>query len=413
MRFRLPTLFLSILLAAVAATAQTSRGIVSGTVTDPNGAVISGSTVTLTNLQTNVSRDTTTNSDGFYRFDAVDPGNYSLKISASGFSEVTKTNVSVEASQTADVSAQLAVGEAAVTVDVTAEAGALLQSEAPVRGGNITTTQITELPVSGRNPVALALTLPGVSSNRGGFGSSTFSVNGARGRSNNFLIDGTENNDISVAGQGFQITNTDAVQEVSVQTSNYDAEFGRSGGAVVNVITRGGGNNFHGSLSYLLDSRVDDAVTSSESRDPNIRANGLPFGIENIFSGTVGGPVYFPRFGEGGRRFYNGRNKTFFFLAYQEDRQRASGGVQLTAPTALGRQQLRALFPQGANANVDLYLNATAGVIANASPFNQALGLGRGNIEFGTFLRAFPLLFTDKQFQARIDSQITSKDQFS
>jgi outer membrane receptor protein involved in Fe transport len=386
---------------------------VSGTVTDPNGAVVSGSTVTLTNLQTNVSRNTTTNSDGFYRFDAVDPGNYSLKINASGFNEVTKTNIAVEASQTADVGAQLAVGQAEVTIDVTAEAGAMLQTEAPVRGGNISTTQITELPVSGRNPVALALTLPGVSSNRGGFGSSTFSVNGARGRSNNFLIDGTENNDISVAGQGFQITNTDAVQEVSVQTSNYDAEFGRSGGAVVNVITRGGGNKFHGSLSYLLDSRVDDAITSSESRDPNIRANGLPFGIENIFSGTVGGPVYFPRFGEGGRRYYSGKNKTFFFLAYQEDRQRASGQVQLTAPTALGRQQLRALFPQGANANVDLYLNATAGVIANASPFNQALGLGRGNIEFGTFLRAFPFLLTDKQFQARIDSQITSKDQFS
>lgn len=413
MRFRVLTVALALLMFSVAAMGQTSRGVVSGTVVDPNGAVVAGAAVTLNNLGTNVARSTTTNSDGFYRFDAVDPGTYSVKINASGFSEVTKTNVPVEASQTADVGAQLAIGQAEVTVDVTAEAGALLQTEAPVRGGNISTTQITELPVSGRNPVALALTLPGVSSNRGGFGSSTFSVNGARGRSNNFLIDGTENNDISVAGQGFQITNTDAVQEVSVQTSNYDAEFGRSGGAVVNVITRGGGNNFHGSLSYLLDSRVDDAVTSSESRDPNIRANGLPFGIENIFSGTVGGPIYFPRFGEGGRRLYSGKNKTFFFLAYQEDRQRASGQVQLTAPTALGRQQLRTLFPQGANQNVDLYLNATAGVIANASPFNQALGLGRGNIEFGTFLRAYPLLFTDKQFQARIDSQITDRDQFS
>jgi hypothetical protein len=413
MRFKLLTVALALFLLSSAAFGQTSRGTVSGTVLDPNGAVIAGANITLTNVETNVSRTTTTNSEGFYRFDAVDPGTYSVKINASGFSEVTKTNVPVQANQIADVGAQLAVGQTEVTIDVTAEAGALLQTEAPVRGGNITTAQITQLPVSGRNPVALALTLPGVSSNRGGFGSSTFSVNGARGRSNNFLIDGTENNDISVAGQGFQITNTDAVQEVSVQTSNYDAEFGRSGGAVVNVITRGGGKDFHGTLSYLLDSRVDDAVTSSESRDPNIRANGLPFGIENIFSGTVGGPVYFPRFGEGGPGFYSGKNNTFFFVAYQEDRQRASGGVQLTAPTALGRQQLRAFFPQGANANVDLYLNATAGVVANASPFNQALGNGRGQIEFGTFLRAFPFLLTDKQFQARIDSQITNRDQFS
>src|SRR3954465_8013012 len=140
------------------------------------------------------------------------------------------------------------------TVNVAADAGQLLQMEAPVRGGNIDKVRITELPVSGRNPVALALTLPGVSSNRGGFGVGTFSVNGARGRSNNFLIDGTENNDISVAGQGFQITNTDAVQEVSVQTTNFDAEFGRSGGAVVNTITKSGTNEYHGTLSYLLDS---------------------------------------------------------------------------------------------------------------------------------------------------------------
>jgi outer membrane receptor protein involved in Fe transport len=413
MKFRLTTLLLSILLAAAAASAQTSRGTVSGNLTDPNGAVVSGANVTLTNLETNVSRSTTSNSEGFYRFDAVDPGTYSVKINAPGFAEVTKTNVPVLANQVADVSAQVAVGGTEITIDVTADGGALLQTESPVRGGNIVAAQITQLPVSGRNPVALALTLPGVSSNRGGFGVGTFSVNGARGRSNNFLIDGTENNDISVAGQGFQITNTDAVQEVSVQTTNFDAEFGRSGGAVVNVITRGGTNDLHGTLSYLLDSRVDDAVTSSESRDPDIRANGLPFGIENIFSGTVGGPAYFPRFGEGGRRLYSGRNKTFFFLAYQEDRQRASGQVQLTAPTALGRQQLRALFPQGANGNVDRYLDATSGVVANASPFNQALGLGRGNIEFGTFLRAYPLLLTDKQFQARIDSQLGSKDQFS
>lgn len=413
MRLRLHLLALAACLLSLAPLAQTSRGTVSGAVTDPNGATVAGANITLTNLETDVARTTVTNDEGFYRFDAVDPGNYSIKFNAQGFGEITKTNIPVLASQTADVSASLALGTQELTIDVTADGGALLQYEAPVRGGNISTQQVTELPISTRNPVSLALTLPGVSSNRGGFGVSTFSVNGARGRSNNFLIDGTENNDISVAGQGFQITNTDAVQEVSVQTSNFDAEFGRSGGAVVNVITRGGTNSYHGSLSYLLDSRVDDAITSSESRDPGIAANGLPFGIENIFSGTFGGPVLFPRFGEGGPRLYNGRNRTFFFVAYQEDRQRANGTVQLTAPTALGRQQLRSIFPQGANSNVDLYLNATSAVVANASPFNQDLGLGRGNIQFGTFLRQYPLLFTDKQFQARLDTQLTDKDQFS
>ena len=402
---------------ALQAQAQTSRGTITGVVTDPNNAVIAGAEVTITNNETTVSRSTVTNGEGIYRFEAVDPGEYSVKVGAANFSTLIKNNVAVNANQTSTVDALLAPGVATVEINVTAETGALLQTEAPVRGGNITRAQITELPVSSRNPTLLALTLPGVSSNRGGFGDNTFSVNGARGRSNNFLIDGTENNDISVAGQGFKITNPDAVQEVSVQTSNYDAEFGRSGGGVINAITRSGTNEFHGTLSYLLDSRVDDAITSSESRDPAIAANGLPFGIENIFAGTFGGPLFFPRFGEGGRRYYSGRNKTFFFVAYQEDRQRSNSQVQLTTPTAPGRARLRQLFPQGANANVDLYLNATQNSVAVASPINIALGtvggVNRGDIEFGTYFRSFKVLNTDKQFQLRIDSQLTERDQFS
>jgi outer membrane receptor protein involved in Fe transport len=413
MKMKVIILVAALLGLSLAVMAQTSRGTVSGVVSDTAGAVVPGATITLTSGATNLSRTTTTNDEGFYRFDAVDLGTYSVNINATNFGRVTKTNIAVNANQTSTVDAQLAPGGQQITVDVVAEAGAALQTEAPVRGGNISERQVTELPFAGRNPVSLALTLPGVSSNRGGFGVGTFSVNGARGRSNNFLIDGTENNDISVAGQGFQITNPDAVQEVSVQTSNYDAEFGRAGGAVINTITKSGTNEFHGTLSYLLDSRVDDAITSSESRDPEIAENGLPFGIENIFSGTFGGPVYFPHFGEGGRAVYNGRDRTFFFVSYQEDRQRASSQVQLQAPTALGRQQLRAVFPQGANPNVDLYLNATAGVVANTSPFNQDLGAGRGQIEFGTLFRNYPFLNTDKQFQVRLDSRLTDSDQFS
>ncbi|HET9789518.1 MAG TPA: TonB-dependent receptor, partial [Pyrinomonadaceae bacterium] len=417
MKIKTLMLIAMLLSLALVVQAQTSRGTVSGTVADTTGAVVSGASVTLTNTETTLSRTAVTNDAGFYRFDAVDLGTYSLTISASGFGTVTKTGVVVNANQTSAVDAQLAPGEQQVTVDVVSEAGAALQTEAPVRGGNISTTQVTELPFSTRNPVSLALTLPGVSSNRGGFGVGTFSVNGARGRSNNFLIDGTENNDISVAGQGFQITNPDAVQEVSVQTSNYDSEFGRSGGAVVNTITKSGTNEFHGSLSYLLDSRVDDAITSSESRDPEIAENGLPFGIENIYSGTLGGPLFLPRFGEGGRKYFDGRNRTFFFVAYQEDRIRSNTQSQLVTPTALGRQQLRALFPAGSNANVDTLLNQTQNSVGVASPINIALGtvggVNRGNIQFGTFFRNFPVLNTDKQFQIRVDSRLTDNDQFS
>lgn len=413
MKIRIFVLVTMLLSFSLTAFAQTSRGTVSGTVTDQAGAVVPGATITLTNTATTVDRTTTSNNEGFYRFDAVDLGTYSVTITAPNFGEVRQTNVVIQANQIADVSAALQPGGQQVTVEVSANTE-LLQTEAPVRGGNIESRRITELPFAGRNPVALALTLPGVSSNRGGFGVSTFSVNGARGRSNNFLIDGTENNDISVAGQGFQIRNPDAVQEVSVQTSNYDAEFGRAGGAVVNTITKSGTNEFHGTLSYLLDSRRDDALTSSEGRDPdNVLRGRPPFGIENIFAGTIGGPVYFPRFGEGGRSTYNGRGRTFFFGAYQEDRQRSSSQVQLTTLTAAGRARLRSLFPQGTSANADLLLNLTQNTVGVASPFNLDLGAGRGNIEFGTFFRNFPLLDTDRQYQIRIDSKVTESDQFS
>ena len=147
-------------------------------------------------------------------------------------------------------------------------AAALIQTEAPVRGGTTTTTNAVNLPIANQNSISLVLTLPGVSTNRYSFGVGTSSVNGARGRSNNFLVDGTENNDISVTGQAFQITNPDAVQEVSAQTSNFDAEYGRAGGAVVNTITRSGTNEFHGTLRYLLDSTFDDALTNLQKLDP-------------------------------------------------------------------------------------------------------------------------------------------------
>ena len=397
-------LVLSLFLLPLPLAAQTSRGTVSGLVTDATGAVIPGAAVTLTSNQTGVIRTTVTNGEGLYRFDAVELGNYAVKLTAANFATIIKNNVDVSANQIAQVDASLSPGTQELAVDVSAESGALLQTEAPVRGGNIQSQVITQLPIGNRNPVGLALTLPGVSSNRGGFGVGTFSVNGGRGRSNNFLIDGTENNDISVAGQGFQITNPDAVAEVSIQTSNYDAEFGRAGGAGVNTITKAGTNQFHGTLAYQLDSTRDDAITSSQSRDTNITTRGRPpFGMQNVYSGTVGGPL--------------SKNRTFFFGAYQEDRLRFNGQVQLITPTAAGRTALRTLFPTGASANVDLLLNLTQNAVGSASPFNLALGtvngVNRGNLEFGTYFRNLARTVNTRQWQTRIDHKLGENDQLS
>src|SRR5262245_24516206 len=276
MKTRLLSISIAFLCLSITTFAQTSRGTVSGVITDPTGAVIAGASVVLTNSATTVSRTTVTNEDGFYRFDAVDLGSYKIKITATNFAPLTKSNVIVNANQTANIDAQLALGTQEMTVDVTAETGLLLQTEAPVRGGNIDSTRISELPTATRNPVSLALTLAGVSTNRFAFGDDTFIVNGGRGRSNNFLIDGTENNDISIAGQGFQIKNPDAVSEVSIQTSNYDAEFGRAGGGVINTVTKSGTNQYHGTLSWQYDSTRDDVIANIQSIDPSIKLHGHP-----------------------------------------------------------------------------------------------------------------------------------------
>lgn len=399
---------------------QTSRGTVAGTVTDPNGAVIAGAEVTLTSAATKVSRTTTTNGEGLYRFEAVDPGTYSVKVTATGFGEVVSTGIEVRANQTSDVPSQMTLAGQIETVNVAADAGQLLQVEAPVRGGNIDKVKITELPVAGRNPVALALTLPGVSTNRFGFGVGTFSVNGSRGRSNNFLIDGTENNDISVAGQGFQITNPDAVQEVSVQTSNYDAEFGRAGGAVVNTITKSGTDDFHGSIAYLFDVTRDDAITNTQSLSAAIRDRGHPpRGTEQYYAGTIGGPVLIPRFGQGKSLWsYDGRQRTFFFAAWQEQFRSASTQASRVVLSQTGRNQLRSLFAPGVNPRVDLLMDVTRQIVGESNFINIAIGDRPGcpapcNIQFGTGSLFVPQTYRERQAQFRIDHKLGENDQLS
>jgi len=407
MKTRLLTISIAFLCLSITTFAQTSRGTVSGVITDPTGAVIAGANVVLTNSATTVSRTTVTNEDGFYRFDAVDLGSYKIKITATNFAPLTKSNVIVSANQTANIDAQLVLGTQEMTVDVTAETGLLLQTEAPVRGGNIDSTRISELPTATRNPVSLALTLAGVSTNRFAFGDDTFIVNGGRGRSNNFLIDGTENNDISIAGQGFQIKNPDAVSEVSIQTSNFDAEFGRAGGGVINTVTKSGTNQYNGTLSWQYDSTHDDAISNTQSIDPAIKLRGHPpYGTEHIFAGTFGGPLDLPR-------IYQGKDRTFFFVAYQNQRQVSNSTVNVFVPTAAGRATLNSLFPKGTNPRVDTYLDLTNGVVGTANPTLIALGNGRPGIEFGTAVPSFASKYIEPQYLVRVDHKLSEKSQLS
>jgi hypothetical protein len=419
----LPAALLLILIGGMPAFAQTSRGTVTGIVTDPAGAVINGAAVELVNKSTNQKRSGTTNDSGLYRFDAVELGQYDLMIRASGFRPLTNTGIEVQANLTVTLDAQLEVGAEDVVVDVTAGPGELLQRSEPVRGGNFSTLQVQNLPQSGLNPYDLGRLLPGVTTATGGsqFGNaSQFSVNGQRPRGNNYLIDGTENNDISVTGPANQINNEDAVAEVSVQTGLFSAEFGRAGGGVFNIITKSGGNGFHGTGRWLILSQRFNALTNSD------RLSGLTkpsVFTENVFGGTIGGPLPLPHFGEGGPVVRSGRDRTFFFFGLQYDRFRSTTTFgAFRVPTNNGVAQLRALFPAGTNPRVDLYLNAIGSARGRTTLNNIALGTGpngagvnvaRGSVETGLIGISAPSLSNDRQWVFRVDHKVNNRHQLA
>ena len=237
---------------AVGTSAQTSKGTLVGTELDPNGAAVSGATIKLTNVETGVSREVTTTSEGTYRLEAVDPGNYKIEVTASGFKAATLQNVISAGGQTNDYPVSLTVGNPSEVVEVVSDS-VVLQTQDGTRGGTLDKRQITDLPVAGLNPVNLVFTLPGVvdpGGKAGGFVQGTeFSVNGLRPRANNQLVDGLDNNDNNIAGQFYQPTLRDGFNEVTVLQGDFSAEYGRAGGAVVNVLSRNGTNQFHGSAT--------------------------------------------------------------------------------------------------------------------------------------------------------------------
>jgi outer membrane receptor protein involved in Fe transport len=405
--------------------AQTSKGTVTGTVSDPSGGLVGGADVELKNLATNQSRTTTTNDSGFYRFDAVDLGTYDLIISAKGFKTTTTTGLVAQANITTNVDVKLEIGTAQETVNISAGAGELLQTSEPVRGGNFSTAQVVSLPSANLNPYDLGRLLPGVTTASGGaqFGNSAqFSVNGQRPRGNNYLIDGTENNDISVTGPANVINNEDAIAEVSVQTGLFSAEFGRAGGGVFNIVTKGGTNDYHGTLRWLILSQRFNSLTSTEKAIT--RLTKLPVFTENIFGGTIGGPLPLPRFGEGGRAYHRGEDRNWFFFALQWDKFRSTTLQNPRVPTEAGVQLLRTLFPPGTNPRVDLYLAVIGDVrgVPTQSPVNVALGTGpngagvtvaRGNLETALANVGIGQFFNDKQWVVRTDHNINDDHKLS
>ena len=393
-----------VLLCALGAIAQTSNGTLAGVVTDSTGAAIVNAKVTATSVQTGDVRTATTNSVGAYRFESVLPGTYLIEATADRFSVTKLSSVQVVASIITSVNIQLKPGASSETVEVVAQAEQL-QTENGEISSTISTTEVQNLPISSLNPYALAATLPGVvTGSATNFSNGTnFSVNGNRSRANNFLIEGQDNNDAGIAGQGLQPLNLDAIQEVSVMTNSYSAEFGHGGGSVSNLIYKSGTNNFHGAVWELHNSSALDANSHYYN------AQGYPKDKyhENIFGFDLGGPIV--------------KDKLFFFTSYQWDKYRsASSGANLWAPTADGVAKLQQLAATGTAqqaSQINTLLQAIGSVrgVNDTAPISlvndPVTGAPRPDIEYGSTIRTgIPVTYESPEFDAKGDYLIGPND---
>ena len=287
--------------------AQGTTGALSGTVTDPNGAVISGATVKVTNTATNYTRETTTGNDGIYAIQLLPPGRYRVEITSQGFA-TTAVEADINITQTTPVDVQMSVSGGSANVDVVETP--VLQTESSQQGRTLTGETIRQLPLSTRNFQQLLTLSPGAQSGVSnttelGRGDAIISVNGQRTTSNSVRINGIDANSIGTnSTPNIAVPATDSLQEFIVQTSLYDASNGRNAGGNVEAITRSGTNSFHGN-AYLF--FRDDALNAN---DPFVKARGLDRPVLNRkqFGGTLGGPVI--------------KDRVFFFGSYQGTRER-------------------------------------------------------------------------------------------
>jgi hypothetical protein len=334
--------FLAIGTLAFAQSATTS---LRGTVADPKGAVVAGATVTLSNPATGFSRTAQTNDQGIYQFLEVPPSTYAIEVSAAGFATTKRDNVPLQVSSPATVNLVLQVQGGSVIVDVSGEAPMVNTQDATL-GNNFNSRQLIDLPSEGRDPAAILSLQPGVvyigstSTNQQDNDSRGGAVNGARSDQSNITLDGLDDNDQleGYAFQGAMRATLDSLQEFRVTTSNYDAASGRSSGAQVNLVTKSGTNNFHGTL-YEYHRPTFDVANDYFNKESQI-IEGAPNRpqhiLRNTFGGTFGGPIQ--------------KDRLFFFAAYEGQRTADQVPTNRVIPTAsLAAGNLQYLCDPGPN----------------------------------------------------------------
>ena len=394
-------LFLLCLGIAVAG-AQTSNGTVVGAVTDSTGQLVVSATVTITSVDTGAVRTTTTNSEGTYRIDAVLPGTYNVSASATGFQTTVNKGLVVYGTDIKTSDLKLKVGAATEAVEVSADNAAINTDNGQI-DGTISLREINSLPISSLSPYELALTLPGVTSTtQGGFSNGVnFNVGGGRPRANNFLLEGQDNNDAGITGQGFQPENLEAVKEVKVLENSYTAEFGHGAGSVSNMIFQSGTNDFHGAIFERIDNSSLDTV---DKQDHFNNVTSVTKYRENWPGFRIGGPVL--------------HNKLFFFGSYQWDFYRSTANLdRLYIPTAAG---MATLSQYSSNPRVANLLKAYGGLVGVFNPQlglpaidlgpDPVTGVERGKVEMGVVQRNLPALSNAPEIDLTGDYVRSDKD---
>jgi hypothetical protein len=403
-------------------------GGISGSVGDQSGAVIPGAMVVALSDSTGISLSAKTNSDGTFLISNAPIGIYTVTISAGGFGNDKVTHVNVGAGNTSSIGKRtLGLGAAAQTVQVEGGAAELLNTETSQGEVILDSQQLSSMPVDGGFD-DVALVVPGVVATHGDGMSNTngvnFSVNGERGRSNNFEIDGQSNNDNSVTGPQVFFSNQDAIQEIEVITNNFSSQYGRNMGSVVNYITKSGTNSFHGSAFEYYTGSWGSSLTAGQkdeqfgfcpagSNAAYATANScslavVPRFVQNNYGGTLGGPIL--------------RNKLFAFGSTYFDHT-YQGALTFTSagnvfPDSNGLATLQSAFPNNPGVQ-SLVLNGPyAYPTGNPTAFGATStmpvtdGNTIANVEVSQFSRGVPNHTLDQEDLGRMDYQMDDKDRF-
>jgi Carboxypeptidase regulatory-like domain/TonB-dependent Receptor Plug Domain len=396
---------------------QELAATLTGTVTDPTGAVLEGATVVVHSLDTGADvRSVTTSNIGSFNITNIPAGRYTVTVKTAGFATFVARDVTLYTAEKHTLDVQLKAGAVTERVEVTAE-NTSIQTTTAEESGTVTGEQVRELALNNRNFEQLVLLEPGVANQLGdepafGLGSNTaISINGARTGANNWTVDGADINDSGSNGTLLNTPSIDAIREFTLERSNYDASFGRSGGGQVLVATKSGTNDFHGTAyefnrnNYYNANTFGDREAIAFGASP--AANATPIERYNDFGFTFGGPFWIPK-------LYNGKGKTFFFWSEEWRKAQTPATNTITVPTT---QQLAGIFstpiavaPAGCVATTAAgYQISSSCISANANAYLNAFMLNNPPSAGNLLITPYSQLNNFRQDIIRLDENVGTK----